>query len=760
MSVLINAGNGTFLPAINYGTLFAPSSVAIADVNGDGKPDLIVGTSSGVSILLNAGNGTFPSAFGYSAATGQVAVGDFNGDGKLDVATSGGSVLLGLGNGNFQPGPSFSPTGISIAAGDFNGDGKTDLALVEGGCTGSIDVLLGSANGALTLNHTYGFTGDGPCPTGSLALGDLNGDGRLDIAVADSGGGGNAQDPGTGIQILLGNSDGSFTPEFLSPLPQFSPGSTSTLIADFNGDGKKDVAIASASSGIILYLGNGDGTVQPPTIWGSPASLEAFGDLNKDGHQDLVELLSGGVGVVFGNGDGTFQAQASYFDGTPSSDVSSISTSDFNSDGSLDLFVASFVEFEGNPQVETWLGSGNGGFQGSPPQGAGGFAICGTATGDINGDGKQDEIVSMCSGGIGAYLGNGDGTFQPQTFPSDDESDAITAGDLNGDGKVDLISSDGGNLEVLLGNGNGTFQAPMSYPCGSFCSALRLGDLNGDGMADVVAADSSGNKLVVFMGNGDGTFKPGVPYSLASSPRSIAVGDFNSDSRQDLVVATQAGLYLLLGNGNGTFQNPFLVGPPSTSVVSVDVNGDGKSDIVSANSISIGGLSVLYGNGNATFQPPVTYGSTSSFDFVRVGDFNGDGAPDLAAGTFLQNLFTVFMNSGGTYVTTTTSNASLEFGEPVTYTASVTAGVVGSGSPTGTVSFFDSSTLLGSAPIESGEASITVPSLSVATHTIIAIYSGDAHFNPHTAARSPSACSKRLRRFHSRLLKARRPVCL
>ena len=108
--------------------------------------------------------------------------------------------------------------------------------------------------------------------------------------------------------------------------------------------------------------------------------------------------------------------------------------------------------------------------------------------------------------------------------------------------------------------------------------------------------------------------------------------------------------------------------------------------------------------------------------------------PIIAAGTFLQNLFTVFMNSGGTYVTTTTSNASLEFGEPVTYTASVTAGVVGSGSPTGTVSFFDSSTLLGSAPIQSGEASITVPSLSVTTHTIIAIYSGDSHFNPHTAA--------------------------
>ena len=104
---------------------------------------------------------------------------------------------------------------------------------------------------------------------------------------------------------------------------------------------------------------------------------------------------------------------------------------------------------------------------------------------------------------------------------------------------------------------------------------------------------------------------------LVQSPwvTSTAIQDKN------LVVATQAGLYLLLGNGNGTFQNPFLVGPPSTSVVSVDVNGDGKSDIVSANSISIGGLSVLYGNGNATFQPPVTYGSTSSFDFVRVGDF-------------------------------------------------------------------------------------------------------------------------------------------
>ena len=130
-----------------------------------GKPDLVVSVSFGVSILLNGGNGTFLGATGYSANPGQVVVGDFNGDGRVDVATSGGSVLLGQGNGSFQQGPSFAAGGTSLVVGDFNGDGKSDLAyVINNNCTNFVNVFLASSNGTLTLAHSYALNADIDCP--------------------------------------------------------------------------------------------------------------------------------------------------------------------------------------------------------------------------------------------------------------------------------------------------------------------------------------------------------------------------------------------------------------------------------------------------------------------------------------------------------------------------------------------------------------------------------------------------------------------
>ena len=269
VSVFLGNGDGTFQAPMNYA--IAGSSIAIADLNGDGKPDLVIGTSTGVAILLGMGNGKFQTAFTYTVAAGQVVIGDFNGDGKLDVITSGGTVLLGKGNGTFQLGPSFSPTGSSVAAGDFNGDGKLDLVVIDS--NGDADILIGNGSGTFLAGATYGVGTSGSV----VAVADFNKDGHLDF-IASSPGGPIAEAPETDVGVWLGNGDGTFTfagSDAIGGNNEFFTGPTAVSVGDFNGDGKPDVAVTRPYAGVLVYLGNGDGTFEAPIVWGPPPTAVA-----------------------------------------------------------------------------------------------------------------------------------------------------------------------------------------------------------------------------------------------------------------------------------------------------------------------------------------------------------------------------------------------------------------------------------------------------------------------------------------------------
>jgi len=727
VSVFLGNGDGTFQAAINYAV--AGSSIAIADLNGDGKPDLVIGTSTGVAILLGMGNGKFQTAFTYTVAAGQVVIGDFNGDGKLDVITSGGTVLLGEGNGTFQLGPSFSPTGSSVAAGDFNGDGKLDLVVNDG--LGNLTVLTGNGNGTFQADRANGLADI--YPSAGVAAADFNNDGRLDIAVS-IGGDRSSLDPETSVNVLLGNGGGGFTSAPAIGFDQFFGGSTTIATGDFNGDGKPDLVV-TRPEGLVVYLGNGDGTFQPPVLWGapSPTGIPVVGDFDKNGKLDLVEITSSGVAILLGNGDGTFQAESGYPTGFVSAVPNSIVTGDFNGDGKQDLVLGSAVYFEGINPLETLLGNGNGTFQQLPYLLADGFFLSEIASADFNKDGKQDLVVAETSG-LGIYLGNGDGTFN---FLGDfgNPSTSVAIADLDGGGKFDLVAADSPtSVSVLLGNGDGTFQPPVSYPAGTSPGFIRLGDFNGDGQGDAAIANPSTDSITILMGNGGGTFKPPVNYAVGNGPSCITLGDFNGDGIVDLAVAATDGIYFLAGNGDGTFKNAVLVGPPSSQLVALDFNGDGKVDLLTAN--VTGGISLYSGNGNGTFELFATYEANAPYEFqsLRVGDFNGDGAPDFVAGGLAYGTVTVFMNQRGTRVSVTSSANPSSFDQPVTFTANVSASVAGSGSPTGSVTFMDSSTVLGIETLESGEASLTVPNLAAGTHTISVVYAGDGKFNPHMTA--------------------------
>jgi hypothetical protein len=325
-----------------------PAAVTVGDFNGDGKADLAVanGSSGTVTVLLGNGDGTFTAAAGSPITVGSrpvsVAVGDFNGDGKADLAVANYvdntvTVLLGNGDGTFTAAGSPIVVGNgpeSVVVGDFNGDGKADLAVANNG-DNTVTVLLGNGDGTFTAAGSPIVVGNGAT---SVAVGDFNGDGKADLAVA------NYVD--NTVTVLLGNGDGTFTPAAGSPIV-VGNGPGSVVVGDFNGDSKSDLAVANnGDNTVTVLLGNGDGTFTAagsPIVVGNGATSVAVGDFNGDGKADLAvaNYGSGTLTVLLGNGDGTFAAAA----GSPitvGNNASAVAAGDFNGDGKADLAVANW----------------------------------------------------------------------------------------------------------------------------------------------------------------------------------------------------------------------------------------------------------------------------------------------------------------------------------------------------------------------------------------------------------------------------------
>lgn len=346
-----------FSSPISYAAGINPVAIVTGDFNGDGKLDLAVvnqgdGTTTNpgnVSILLGKGDGTFQAAVNYPAgqSPNSIAVGDFNGDGKLDLAVANQgialqaidgsvSILLGKGDGTFQAAVDYTAGKIpsSIAVGDFNGDGKPDLAVVNAANSqtatpidGNLSILLGIGDGTFQPAVDYQ-----PCPSpASVLLADLNHDGNLDVIALD-------QSTAGMSGVLLGNGDGTFQ----LPLPFSAGGTGGFVLGDFNRDGNLDLVLHTN-----ILLGNGDGTFQPAVALGLNfrSNVAVSADFNRDGKLDLVGSVVNTLLVppynlpvsfiLLGRGDGTFVSAPSNF---PSGVIPKTSA-DFNGDHLPDLAV-------------------------------------------------------------------------------------------------------------------------------------------------------------------------------------------------------------------------------------------------------------------------------------------------------------------------------------------------------------------------------------------------------------------------------------
>jgi VCBS repeat protein len=611
-----------------------------ADINADGKPDLI--SNDGTVLLSNAdgslhtGTPWCSSAQPYCGIS-PIVVTDLNGDGKPDIVTVSPGfvwVLLGNGDGTFQAATSTATgtTATQFFVTDVNGDGKLDVLVPASG--GGLLSLLGNGNGTFAAPTTALAM----LPAGILAVGDFNGDGKVDLLVSPV---------ATQVGVILGNGDGTFQTSVVYSITGFAQADTpAVVVGDLNGDGKADVVLSFNAIGTNLFsstevlLGNGDGTFtyrQVASIGGSPL----LADLNGDGKLDLLLNAGGYFYSLLGNGDGTFGVPNSYFTGEGGAGAA-FNVADFNGDGKLDVAAASSL----------FIGNGDGTFQGnSASLTVGGRPI----PGDFNGDGKLDVAALADNNTVEILLGHGDGTFAPGRLtaaiqPGSSHTADLAVADVNGDGKLDLlvITTDLNNqqwtLNVLLGNGDGTFAAPIVGAQGAITyAALAVSDFNNDHKVDVAVYDTSGG-VNIFLGQGDGTFTASTTVFGGSNPGSnpIAAADFNSDGKVDIVTASQSGVGILLGNGDGRFQPLKVVGQGIYISAVADLNGDGAPDLVMFDQ-------VLLGNGDGTFRA-VTF--PDSVTYTVVEDINGDGILDLVGfggGVNSQTLQYVLGNGDGTF---------------------------------------------------------------------------------------------------------------
>ena len=445
----------------------------------------------------------------------------------------------------------------SVAVGDFNGDGILDLAVAnyEYSETGSVTVLLGNGDGTFSPTASNPSAGEGAI---SIAVGDFNGDGIPDLAIANF--------RSYTITILLGSGDGSFTATASSLGTGEYP--SYVAIGDFNGDGIPDLAVAnSGDSSVKIFLGKGDGTfksISPVSKTGADPVSIGVGDFNGDGVLDLAVLsgnrnsqVSDTVTILLGYGDGTFRAAAS----SPEAGLysTSMAVADLNGDGILDLAI---VNLRGN-SATVLLGNGDGTFSPTASSPSAGSAPISIAVGDFNGDGIPDlAVVNNDTDSVTILLGNGDGTFSPTAYKplTGDRPNFIATGDLTGSGISDLAVPNwfSNSVTVLL-------------------AATHIATATATGVAEPIA---TGSHQVIASYSGDSNYGASIsnPIVLASAQATPTVS---------LAFSANPGTY-----GVGVNLSATVTGVGSTPTGTVHFYGGGS--LLGSGAISDGVANLLY----------------------------------------------------------------------------------------------------------------------------------------------------------------------
>lgn len=630
-----------------------------ADFNGDGHDDvLVVSQSDSLSVLIANGTGPFaaPKLTPITAHTGRPAIADVNGDGKLDVVIADRDTkqvlpMLGNGNGTFAPGSAFVttvPMPGPVAAGDFDGNGFADVAVASINDGSRFAVHFGNGTAQFSSGtETVISQNDG---LRFLTAADLNADGKSDLIAADS----------FHNRVFLSNGGGTFTHK-----ANLSTGSVA--VADFNHDAKPDLGIAATGSGDSHYsyvevaLGQGNGLFQTPVLYaaGYDASSIEAADVDGDGNVDLLAASpwSSAVSVLRGKADGTFHAADLFLAGAG---AHAVVVADFDRDSALDfvaaaapwpLAVLSFVRGKGDGTFHTYRSF----HVNSRVPESSGLRTRHPVTEDMNEDGHPDVVVIRHSPSgedpyeLAVLLNDGSGNLAAPIL-SDTPSyrwnwiPAFDLGDLNGDGWLDAVvtskSADTASAVAVavLGNGDGTFDPPVELTIAQF-GIPKLADFDGDGDVDLLLTDSG---ATFYPGNGSGAFGAGIHSAVSTV--AVRYGDVNGDGKLDFVSTASRSITVALNDGTGHFtQIPVTVTSEDVDGAALaDFDGDGKTDLLCN---AYWGTQMRFGNGDGTFRAPVYFTMSPAPDPyapwpVATGDFDGDGKIDAAFGT------TIYLNDG------------------------------------------------------------------------------------------------------------------
>jgi hypothetical protein len=696
VSVLLGNGDGTFQPAVAFSVGgVSPDSVAVGDFNEDGNLDIVTADtiSNTVSLLLGRGDGSFLTAAAYDVERSpiDVAVGDFADNGILDIVSSNYgdntvSVFLGNGDGTFQPAVTYDvgsyPT--TVAVGDLTGDGDLDLVVA---CSafdqdtgtygvGSVSVLLGRGDGTFLAAVSYDV---GRGPTG-LTLGDLTGDGHLDIVTANDG--------GNTVSVLLGRGDGTFlaADSYDVGLNPFA-----VALGDFNGDGHLDIVTTNSAfsffsgaqvgaGSVSVLLGNGAGGFTPdpygPFNVGNAPLGVAVGDFTGTGHLDVVTVNyeDGTASVLLGNGNGDFTPDP-YGPFAVGSFPIEVVVGDLTAEGALDIVTTNSAynlattSFVGASTVSVLLNNGGGAFQDAISNPVG-FAPYGVALGDLTEDGRLDIVAADYGANtVSVLLGEGNGLFQTATTANGVASRNVPILQaLTGNGVPDeLILNSSGDLlfrEGFPGTPD-SFAPPATINPGNPARDVAVFQ-TATGWA-VAAVDDAGNTVSIYTWDAaTQSFQSSVGFATGNLPVRIAAADLTGDGLDDLVVANDFddSVTIAIQQPDGAFTTlTRTIGVGPSSIAFANLGGMNGPDIVVSDQVS-GDFSILFNDPAHSFTLQSRYRAGSGlFDIavsandqtvlsqlqtvgVVAGDFTGSGSDDLVVLNRGAESFTLLPNLG------------------------------------------------------------------------------------------------------------------
>lgn len=628
-------------PDYRTGTNVVASSTG--DFNGDGTTDIaVVSGNLGFSVILGDGSGGYGPPKHYPVEvteynTWDLTAADLNGDGKSDLVIGALSNLLVIymndGVGGFGPPTRYIPptefpgsgSFQQMASGDFNGDGKIDIAYTQYQSARKLRFLMGDGTGNLALTASIDLVGN----ESSITVGDLDGNSMTDVLVAGAHGNGLRY-----IGYVLGTTGTPAIAVFRSGMSDFPAYFT---IGDFNNDGVNDFVLAGGGSGTSFlrpYINVSGAYVEGAkidlTYLLTPSGITSS-DYNGDGKRDIAVMIGNGLVVTEdGVGNGTFQNERLWT--VPQGDA--IYTVDADRNNRPDLISVQH-RFTSNNLITVMESKTAGGFAAPEPIFYGENYL---TSGDLDNDGLIDIITApgdQLNGStyIAWALNNGARSFLPAETVDNGPSNlkGLKTGHFDGDGILDVVSVHGSNnrlIEVYLGDGRNRLRTGIPTALNVIWNDVVVSDFNNDGRDDLFAISNSG-QAYSLLNDGSGTFTlaPNFPIATLGNGTRLKMGDFNGDGKMDIVVNNGlTSIYAGSGGGQFTLLAENVITMQQATVA--DLNGDGKLDLAG---LATGGMTGILGDGAGGFGTPFSLAVTGSeIRNMAAGDFNLDGSDDIA----------------------------------------------------------------------------------------------------------------------------------